>query len=153
MARYLGRVTKSKYRAPPASPAPNQCGTSIAHKHIALHMREPPARKWLFACVPFFVHGLLQCVVDSFAGRRLRQQLQLFYFVDKQQRAHRGFAGAIMFADRTVYVKFVAGCSGSVADPFGCVRGSQLWRQSCPPENAKVEGCRGPTARSIGFWQ
>ena len=73
-----------------------------------------------------FVHGLLQCVVDFFAGRRPRQQLKLFAFVDKQQRAHRGFAGAIMFADRTVYVEFDAGCSGSVADPFGCVRGSQL---------------------------
>ena len=73
-----------------------------------------------------FVHGLFQCVVDFFAGRRPRQQLELVAFVDKQQRALRGLAGAIMCADRTVCVEFDAGCVCPVADPFGCVRGSQL---------------------------
>ena len=70
------------------------------------------------------VHGLFQCVF--FAGRRPRQQLELVAFVVKQQRALRGLAGAIMCADRTVSVEFDAGFVCAVADPFGCVRGTQL---------------------------
>ena len=106
---------------------------ALWHMHVAwlasvpLHLLIPP------------LHGVLEFLVDSFAGRP-RQQLGLVAFVDEQQRGPRGLAGAILCADRTQCVDCDAGCSGPVADPFGCVRGSQLWWQSFPPENAKFGG-------------
>ena len=88
------------------------------------------------------VHGLRQFVVALFAGRRRRRQFELLAGDGKQQqpRARRGLAGAINCDDRTVCLEFPGGCFGSVADPFGCARGSQLWWQSFPPKNAKFGG-------------
>ena len=104
-------------------------------------------------------HGVLEFFVDAFAARQRRQLWRIFAGRQRQQLEllvvdpQRGLAGAFLCVDRSPWLDSVAVNRGPVADPFGCVCGSSLWRQSSATEEAHFGGWRRLAASSVGVWQ